>query len=215
LLRRISSTLKSVEILIQAESWIDVPVIVRVSYDHATRLFQYHKDPEFINNHPAAFKLIGKGPGHHFAKMALGEIELGLTYEFLCAFAHPDMVTLLLLDDMEKGDFQVIQMMVSLSLFLIFYVLAEVYPVDVNTSFDLPAMLNGVMSFLVPALMDELVPSKIELITQSLATFDFLPINNNLRETITELLAVANKDVESAKTLVQDKFKDLEKKINE
>jgi hypothetical protein len=215
LLRRISSNLKSIETLIQAESWIDVPVIVRVAYDHVTRLFEYHKDPDFFTKHPAAFKLIGKGPGHNFAKKELDEVGMGLVYEFLCAFAHPDMVALLLLDEMDIGNFQVIQMIISLALFVIFSVLAEVYPVDNKILLDFPAMINGVLSYLGPAINSTLVPSNIEPLIQGLAAFDYLPINSNLRGTIAEVLGVAGTDLEAAKILIQDKFNELDKKLNE
>lgn len=126
LLKRSLTSLRSSMLLVSNQQLVDVPVLLRVVFEHISRLYLVikHKDKLF-EQHRSAFQFMGKGPGPNQIYADFGD-EFRMMYEFLCSFSHPDMMGLLLnyKDENEEST----KVLIQLPLLSIAAILSTVYP---------------------------------------------------------------------------------------
>ena len=150
LIKRMISTLNSITLLRQNNCYLETPVLLRVTFESTARLYQYtyHKS-SVTRREPDAYKILGRSPGPNYAINRIGEGKefLKFIYRYLCSFAHPDVLSLILsLEDEEKNETS-IDMISRFSMIGILYMLSKVYPDDVDDS-DFVSMILGLVSFI-------------------------------------------------------------------
>lgn len=150
LIKRMISTIKSIKVLRENVYYLETPVLLRVTFESAARLYQYTYYKSSVSRRsPDAFKILGRSPGPNYAINRIGEGSdlLKYIYRFLCSFAHPDVLSLILsLEDEEKNK-TTIDMISRYSIIGILYVLSKVYPGEVDET-DLASMTVGLGAFI-------------------------------------------------------------------
>lgn len=126
LLKRSQTSLQSSKILVNNQQLVDIPVLLRVVFEHVSRLYlvSKHKDKLFEQHH-SAFQFMGRGPGPNQMYADLGD-EFRMMYEFLCSFSHPDLLGLLFNDKDEEEE--VVKVLIQLPLLSIAAILSTIYP---------------------------------------------------------------------------------------
>jgi hypothetical protein len=126
LLKRSLTSLRSSRLLVSNQQIVDVPVLLRVVFEHVSRLYlvNKHKDKLF-EQHRSAFQFMGKGPGPNQIYADFGD-EFRMMYECLCSFSHPDLMGLLLNHRDENNEST--KVLIRLPLLSIAAILSTVYP---------------------------------------------------------------------------------------
>lgn len=195
LLSRIKSSLLASKLLQENDFWVEVPVLIRVAFEHSCRLYQYSKDADsVVKHHPNAFKLLGRSPGPDYTIKALGN-EIRLTYEFLCSFSHADVASLVLVSSKEVN-LNSIKMIINIALYSIYYIMISVFEEDTNERQKLQNELEQFMNNMVSELdgtfekTDDL--EQLRLITEQIKPFAKEEMNDFLKQVLQ--LATEDKD---------------------
>lgn len=171
LLKRINQNVEATKCLLESAFLLDSCALIRISVDHCCRLYQYTNDPASIptGRHQSALKLLGNGPGTAYTFEALGaKAEFGLLYGVLCAFVHPDLMSLILSLSEDEKDKIVLKVIISMGLILSTYILLEIYK-EFKTEDCQKDILNkakSVMDIFISAIITSATPEKILAMSQ-------------------------------------------------
>lgn len=133
LLSRIQTNAKAIIHLIEGGFWVEAPVLLRVSFEHVCRLYLFNKDRLAFSD-PKNFKLMGKTPSPKEAIKDFGE-EFQVVYEALCSFSHPDMMSMVLNQELSPKDEFTCQLIIAMSALMNIIILLSVYPDLKDTEF--------------------------------------------------------------------------------
>lgn len=130
LVGRMISTINGVEVLRANNNYLETPVLLRVTFENAARLYQYTYDKEsIIKQEKKAYKILGKSPNPKFAINHIPDAKdaLNMIYRFLCGFSHPDIMSLILSLEQGEGNETIIDMISKYSLIGIILIISKVY----------------------------------------------------------------------------------------
>jgi hypothetical protein len=156
LLLRIQTNTKAISHIIDGGFWIEAPVLVRVSFEHACRLYLYNKDPENVfSKHPNALKLMGESPSAIDALKDFGD-EMRGVYEMLCAFSHPDMMSMVLNQEDSPQNQFTCGLIITISLLMNMVILFRVYPdvKGIDFTSQISEQVNAIMQTMGTAFLD-------------------------------------------------------------
>ncbi|MFD1887001.1 hypothetical protein [Paenibacillus wenxiniae] len=157
LIRRMISTLNSITLLRSNNLFLETPTLLRVTFESASRLYQYtyHKN-SVTRKHVDAYKILGVSPTPKYTIDKMGEAKevLNYTYRFLCGFAHPDVLSLILSLEDEENNKALIDMISKYSIVGILYIIAKIYPNDVDES-DFVSMIASLGGFIFEKTIEE------------------------------------------------------------
>jgi len=216
ILKRIRSSMCAANTLFEREYFTEVPVLLRVAFEHASRYYQAMLYPETITrNHKEALKLLGRSPGPGKVLEDFGE-SAKTTYAFLCGFAHPDLMSLALTDDKSETVRNIITMLTATTNVAIYQIITKVNPSLKATSEyeeemgkDIHVSINNIVIEMLSkidnaGLMKEIIQKK-PLYAQG---------HNNLNVKIQDLLSVSS-NVEDVRKVVLGEFVDILNLVNE
>lgn len=165
LLKRIELNINATTKLIESNFLLDACALIRISVDHSCRLFQYTDNPESITagRNKDAFKILGQGPGTSYTFKALGDREnLGILYSVLCAFVHPDLLSLILSESEDEKNDILYKVFIALGSITTTYILLEIYPQYKNqTEKTIIEEAEMIMQVFMTAIIENVTPENI------------------------------------------------------
>lgn len=217
LLERSNTSIKSAEVLLHNELLIDIPVLLRVVFEHISRIYlsKIYGD-EIFKGRDSAFQMMGIGPTLKKIYENFGD-EFRVIYEMLSSFAHPDMLGLLL-NRLNKEDDFIIKSIIGLSIPSIKYILSESYPkLDIDNRSVANELLQNLL-MLVPKL-NEIIEGSAWIEHMNVLQqhpFGQAPFRREeMNKKIGELTSIALKSPKDAKDIFNRMIQDLEQDIHQ
>jgi hypothetical protein len=215
LLQRVDTNIKSIRLLTQNNQLIDIPVLLRVTFEHVSRLYlvMKYKDNLFIN-HPSALQMMGRGPGPNKIYEEFGE-EFRIIYEMLCSYSHPDMMAMIL-NSITKDNFT-IKVTISLSLISIISILSAAYPLIEIDRQEYIEKITSTITFSVENVLDQFKNSNWQ---EQLNNFKQHPFSQSpfrreeMNQEIKELFDIALSNNDDINNFFDEKMDQLFKQLN-
>ncbi|MBT2641616.1 hypothetical protein J7I80_05235 [Bacillus sp. ISL-41] len=214
LLERSGTSIKSAEVLINNNLSLDVPVLLRVVFEHISRIYLSKKyGDEIFKGRDSAFQMMGIGPSLKKIYEDFGD-EFKVIYEILSSFAHPDMMGLLMNRNNKKD--MIMESLIGLIIPSIKKVLSESY-VDINIdSLNLANEVLQNLLFLIPKMNDHIEASdwQKQMLVMKEHPFGQAPFRRvEMNKEVEKLTTIALKNPEEAKHIFNSMLQDLEQTI--
>ncbi|MBP0726396.1 hypothetical protein J5Y03_14635 [Bacillus sp. RG28] len=198
LLERIEQNVRATKCLIENSFLLDSCALIRTTVEHACRLYQYIKDPESISvgRNKSAFQMLGRGPGTTYTFKALGsQGDLGLIYGILCAFVHPDIMSLILSLTKDDKNNMLLKVVTSMGILSSTLILLECYPESRSEEMEKEIIneAESIMGIFQSAIIAFSTPENILGMTQ-IPGICQLFANKEINQNVQEFIKIANTD---------------------